>query len=75
MFSNTARLGGGLYLTWTPTITAPGSIWMETFIVTVGTGYNGILTNVLQVTTIEGATEVAAATTCTVGGWAQMVSL
>ncbi len=43
-------------LTWTPTITAPGGIWAQTVVVTVETGYAGPLTNVVQVTTEEGAT-------------------
>ncbi|MDY7076943.1 MAG: CehA/McbA family metallohydrolase, partial [Chloroflexota bacterium] len=43
-------------LTWTPVITAPGGIWTQQVAVTVERGYSGPLTNVLQVTTGEGAT-------------------
>jgi uncharacterized repeat protein (TIGR01451 family) len=44
-------------LTWTPvTITAPGGTWMQQVVVTVDVGYEGPLTNVVQVTTEEGAT-------------------
>ncbi len=44
--------------TWTPTITAPGGVWIQTVVVTVETDYAGPLTNVVQVTTDEGATGV-----------------
>ena len=43
-------------LTWTPTITAPGGVWTETVIVTVEEDYEGPLTNLVEVTTEEGAT-------------------
>jgi uncharacterized repeat protein (TIGR01451 family) len=42
--------------TWTPTITAPGGVWTEMVVVTVEMGYSGPLTNVVEVTTKEGAT-------------------
>jgi len=45
-------------LTWAPTITAPGGIWMKQFSVTVAMGYSGTLTNEVRVTTTEGATGV-----------------
>jgi len=45
-------------LIWTPTITAPGGVWKEQFNVTVEMDYTGLLTNVVQVTTDEGATGV-----------------
>jgi uncharacterized repeat protein (TIGR01451 family) len=52
-------------LTWTPTLTAPHGIWTETVVVTVETGYVGLLTNVVEVTTQEEArgvyTEVSSA--------------
>jgi uncharacterized repeat protein (TIGR01451 family) len=50
----TAIAPGG-QITWTPTITAPGGVWMETVVVTVEMDYVGPLTNVVQVTTEEGA--------------------
>jgi uncharacterized repeat protein (TIGR01451 family) len=43
-------------LVWTPTITAPGGTWEHTFSVTVELGYTGPLTNLVVVTTEEGAT-------------------
>jgi len=43
---------------WTQTITAPGGVWTKQFTVTVETGYSGTLTNVVQVTTEEGATGI-----------------
>ncbi len=46
---------GGLR-TWTPTIVACGGVWTETVVVTVEMGYAGPLSNVVQVTTGEGAT-------------------
>jgi thermitase len=42
--------------TWTPTIAASGPAWEQTLVVTVEVGYAGPLTNVVQVTTAEGAT-------------------
>ena len=50
-------------ITWAPTITAPGGVWAETVVVTVETGYGGPLTNVVQVTTEDGATGVYTVTT------------
>jgi uncharacterized repeat protein (TIGR01451 family) len=49
-------------LTWTAEIPAPG-VWTETVVVTVALGYSGPLTNVVQVTTEEGATGVYAEVT------------
>ncbi len=46
---------GGI-LTWTPVITAPGGIWSHSVVVTTEMGYNGALTNTVQVTTAEGET-------------------
>jgi uncharacterized repeat protein (TIGR01451 family) len=43
-------------LTWTTTLPAPGGVWTETVVVTVEEGYAGPLTNVVEVTTLEGAT-------------------
>jgi uncharacterized repeat protein (TIGR01451 family) len=43
-------------LTWTPATIASGGVWSQTVVVTVETGYAGVLTNVAQVTTLEGAT-------------------
>ena len=45
-------------LTWISPITAPGGVWRETVFVTVEAGYAGPLTNVVRVTTKEGATGV-----------------
>jgi len=55
-------LPGGT-LTWTPVITAPGGVWTEMVVLTVEVGYVGPLTNVMEVTTEEGATGVYTATT------------
>jgi uncharacterized repeat protein (TIGR01451 family) len=41
--------------TWTPVITAPGGVWTQQVVVTVEVGYTGVLTNVVEVTTVEGA--------------------
>lgn len=49
-------------LTWTPVITAPGGVWMGTVVVTVETGYTGLLTNTVKVTSEEGATGTASVT-------------
>lgn len=46
--------GGAVGITWTTAITVPG-IWTETFVVTVAADYTGPLTNVVEVTTEEGA--------------------
>jgi len=45
-------------LTWTPTITGSGGIWMEQIVVTPALGYEGPLTNVVQVSTAEGPTDI-----------------
>jgi uncharacterized repeat protein (TIGR01451 family) len=45
-------------LTWTPPSLAPGTIWTQTVVVTAEVGYAGTLTNVVQVTTVEGAAGV-----------------
>ncbi len=49
--------------TWTPTIAAPGGVWTQTVVVGVEAGYTGTLTNVVEVTTEEGATGIFTATT------------
>ncbi len=49
-------------LTWTPDPITPGGVWTETVVVTLEIGYAGSLTNVVQVTTEEGATGVYTAT-------------
>lgn len=41
---------GGV-ITWTPVLTASGSVWSDTVVVTVNWGYDGPLTNVVEVTT------------------------
>jgi uncharacterized repeat protein (TIGR01451 family) len=48
-------------LVWTPTITTPGGVWEQTFVVTVEAGYSGTLVNTVQVTTDEGASGVGLA--------------
>jgi len=45
-------------LTWSPIITAPGGTWEGTLAVTVEEGYAGTLTNVVRITTLEGATGI-----------------
>jgi uncharacterized repeat protein (TIGR01451 family) len=47
---------GRVAVVWTDVITAPGGLWMGTIVVTVDEGYVGRLTNLVQVTTNEGAT-------------------
>jgi hypothetical protein len=42
-------------LTWTGISVAPGDIWEQAVVVTVTFGYEGPLTNVVQVTAEEGA--------------------
>ncbi|MBN2393464.1 MAG: right-handed parallel beta-helix repeat-containing protein [Anaerolineae bacterium] len=49
---------GRMGITWTASIPAPGSVWMETLVVTVAMGYSGPLTNVVNVATEEGATGI-----------------
>jgi uncharacterized repeat protein (TIGR01451 family) len=41
-------------LTWTPTIPAPDGVWTQTVVVTVEMDYEGVVTNVIQVTSAEG---------------------
>jgi len=45
----------GGQITWTPVITAPDGVWTETVVVTVEMDCVGLLTNVVEVTTEEGA--------------------
>ena len=45
-------------LTWTPTITSPGGVWIQQIPVMVEMGYTGWLTNRLEITTIEGVSAV-----------------
>jgi uncharacterized repeat protein (TIGR01451 family) len=47
--------GGMMRIIWTAAITAPGGIWTETIVVTVAEDYEGPLTNLVEVTTEEGA--------------------
>jgi len=47
-------------LTWTPIITAPGGVWVQQVTVTVEESYSGTITNVVQVSTDEGATGTCA---------------
>ena len=47
--------GGRVAITWTAVITKPGGVWTETVVVTVDVDYAGSLTNVVEVTTEEGA--------------------
>jgi uncharacterized repeat protein (TIGR01451 family) len=58
--------GGMVGITWTAPITAPGGMWMETVFVTVEMDYVGPLTNVVKVTTEEGATGVYTETSAAV---------
>ncbi len=51
-------------LTWTPTITASGGVWVGQVVVTVTPGYSGTLTNKVEVTTEEGAMSSASVTVC-----------
>jgi uncharacterized repeat protein (TIGR01451 family) len=57
---------GGVFA-WSPVTITPGLVWTRTLIVTVETGYTGLLTNVVQVTTQEGVNG-ACIETSTVGG-------
>lgn len=45
-------------LVWTPTLTAPGRSWVWPVVVTVEIDYTGLLTNVVRVSTEEGASGV-----------------
>jgi uncharacterized repeat protein (TIGR01451 family) len=54
-------LDGKVAVTWTAVITAPGGLWMGTILVTVDEGHAGSLTNLVEVTTEEGATGEAVA--------------
>jgi uncharacterized repeat protein (TIGR01451 family) len=49
-------------LTWTPPVICPGAPWTQTVVVTVEMGYEGPLTNRVEVTTREGAAGEASAT-------------
>jgi uncharacterized repeat protein (TIGR01451 family) len=53
---------GTVAVTWTAVITAPGGTWKGTVLVTVDDGYVGPLTNLVVVTTKEGASGAASVT-------------
>lgn len=55
--TGTVIIPGGI-ITWTPAITAPGGVWTQQVSVTIVLGYAGRLTNLVQVTTAEGATGI-----------------
>jgi len=55
--------------TWSPVILAPGDVWEETVVVTVEMGHSGPLTNVVRVTTVEGATGVYTETSMSDGDY------
>jgi parallel beta-helix repeat protein len=46
---------GRVVVSWTDVVTAPGGLWMGTILVTVDESYEGPLTNLVEVTTEEGA--------------------
>jgi uncharacterized repeat protein (TIGR01451 family) len=46
---------GAVGITWTPVVPATGGVWTQSVVVTVEVGYTGLLTNVVRVTTEEGA--------------------
>ncbi|MCJ7741045.1 DUF11 domain-containing protein, partial [Candidatus Microgenomates bacterium] len=50
-------------LNWSLTDLTPNDVWIKTVVVTAEMGYVGPLTNVVQVTTLEGATGIVAVTT------------
>jgi uncharacterized repeat protein (TIGR01451 family) len=45
-------------LTWTTGAILPGGVWTATVVVTVETGYHGLLTNTVEATTPEGASGI-----------------
>ncbi len=45
-------------LTWTPTITIPAGVWTHQVVVTAEMNYAGPLTNIVKVSTAEGATGI-----------------
>jgi len=55
--------------TWTGVTITPNDVWTQQVIVTVETGYSGILTNVVQVATDEGATGVYTETSTSAGDY------
>jgi len=58
-----AQVTPGGDLTWTPVITTPGGVWTATVVVTANWSCSGTLTNVVEVTTAEGAAGIYTATT------------
>jgi uncharacterized repeat protein (TIGR01451 family) len=53
--------------TWPAVIPAPGGVWVQQVVVSVEMGYSGTLTNVVRVTTDQGATGVYVETSTAVG--------
>lgn len=58
-----AHVTPGGPLTWTPGVIVPGAVWTETVVVDVEAGFTGMLTNVVEATTGEGATGIFTQTT------------
>ena len=56
-------------LTWTTGTIAPDDVWAQQVVVSVEMGYSGTLTNVVQVTTIEGASGVYTETSTSAGDY------
>ncbi len=53
----TAIIPGG-QITWAANISAPHGVWTQAFVVTVAERYDGLLTNVVRVAAVKGATGV-----------------
>jgi uncharacterized repeat protein (TIGR01451 family) len=52
---------------WPAVIPAPGGVWVQQIVVTAEMGYSGTLTNVVRVTTDQGATGIYVETSTAVG--------
>ena len=59
--------GGEVGITWTAVITPSGGVWETMLVVTIEETYTGLLTNVVEVTTIAGVTGTASCTTIVEG--------
>jgi len=59
-------------LVWTPTIAAPGGVWVETVVVTVASNYDGLIVNRVDVQALEGPQATRYVTT-TVKGPASLI--
>jgi uncharacterized repeat protein (TIGR01451 family) len=73
---STLLLPGGMNkIIWPATITVPAGIWTDTVVVTVAEDYQGLLTNVVEIATEEGAAGIYTETATVITGYSVYLPL